>query len=480
MLNASITILIISVFILSFFSTSVIAQDANSLNNTLDQANSSNYADRDNYQQGGIDESFLKNSKVGMSITTNKQMYLPGETVIVLGSVFNGTSPFDTTIDIKIVKEGDDSLHYFYTSRVLSKNGTFTIPGYSAPYDLGRYHISASIADLAPFTTSVYEVVNPLFTIQYLMLILAFGCFGGLIIVILKSGKINFATSEILRFVLISGVVVSPIIGLLFSDSELGINSPISLIVKQQIKSDQTETDAIWKNQWFIAVGGMKIDNYMSGILIPIYVIIFGLAGGYLRYLYNTSIKIWHLDTSSDVLSSNIRLSLFDWNKVPADQIELDKFKSFLIKSLNADWIAEGKIDKLDNNKIIATSKDQSMSITIQAYESDNIATVKLGDIFYGNLQLEKQQNGHLYVYQTIERKTWSFYQSLTDLSLLLLSPLLAIAGWFILTRGGDIDKYIVALVSFTVGLATYTIISTLTDFTANKIKTQASNPQNS
>ena len=308
---------------------------------------------------------------------------------------------------------------------------------------------------------------------------MAFGCFGGLIIVILKSGKLNFATSEILRFVLISGIVVSPIIGLLFSDSELGINSPISLIVKQKIKNDETPTDAIWKNQWFIAVGGMKIDDYMSGILIPIYVIIFGLAGGYLRYLYNTSIKIWHLDTSTDVLSSNIRLPLFDWNKVPADQSELDKFKSFLIRSLNADWITDGKIDKLDNNKIIATSKDQSMSITIQAYESDNIATVKLGDIFFGNLQLEKQQNGNLFVYQTIERKTWSFYQSLTDLSLLLLSPLLAIAAWFILTRGGDIDKYIVALVSFTVGLATYTIISTLTDFTTNKIKTQTSNPQN-
>jgi hypothetical protein len=105
-----------------------------------------------------------------MSITTNKQMYLPGETVIVLGSAFNGTSPFDTTIDIKIVKDGNfGDLSYFYTSRVLSKNGTFTIPGYSAPYDLGRYHISASIPDLAPFTTTIYEVVNPLFTIQYLM-----------------------------------------------------------------------------------------------------------------------------------------------------------------------------------------------------------------------------------------------------------------------------------------------------------------------
>jgi hypothetical protein len=87
---------------------------------------------------------------------------------------------------------------------------------------------------------------------------------------------------------------------------------------------------------------------------------------------------------------------------------------------------------------------------------------------------LEKQ-NGDLNVYQTIGITTWSFYQSLSDLALLLLSPLLAIAVWFILTRGGDIDKYIVALVSFTVGLATNTIISILTDFATQKVKTQTS-----
>jgi hypothetical protein len=107
----------------------------------------------------------------------------------------------------------------------------------------------------------------------------------------------------------------------------------------------------------------------------------------------------------------------------------------------------------------LATS-DQTLEISIEAFESNKIANVKLGNALYSNLFLEKHQDD-LYVYQTIERKTWSFYQSLTDLSLLLLSPLLAIAAWFILTRDGDIDKYIVALVSFTVGLATYAIIST-------------------
>jgi hypothetical protein len=50
----------------------------------------------------------------------------------------------------------------------------------------------------------------------------------------------------------------------------------------------------------------------------------------------------------------------------------------------------------------------------------------------------------------------------------------LAIAAWFILMRGVDIDKFIVALVSFTLGLATYSINSTLTEFTTQRIKAHA------
>lgn len=415
-----------------------------------------------------------------LTISTNKPTYIPGETILVTGSIFDTVPGKSDNVDLPLSLTLQDRLedynkgppNTFNSVFVMTKNGSFSFSGFTAPTNITHYVISATTQNgKAAFVR--FEVVNPLLTIQYLMLILGFGCFGGLILVILKSGKINFASGEILRFVLISGIVVSPIIGLLFSDSELGINSPISLIIKPENKKGETNTDAIWKNQWFIAVGGLKIDNYMSGILIPFYVIIFGLAGGYLRYLYNTSIKLWHLDPSSDVVASDMRLPLFNWTKTPVDLHELDNFKSFLIKSLHADWITEGSVKKEDN-RLVAISKDQTISIIIEAFESDKIAIVKVGDDYYTTLRLEKQ-NGDLSVYQTIGRTTWSFYQSLSDLALLLLSPLLAIAAWFILTRGGDIDKYIVALVSFTVGLATNSIISTLTDFATQKVKTQTS-----
>lgn len=266
-----------------------------------------------------------------LSLSTNKRQYLPGETVFIRGSIFNISGPVDLPVSLQVTDINYTTDKFIYGAFVQTINGTFSVSDFSAPQKIGPYMVSA-FSGYGTSSNVVFEVVNPLFTIQFLMLLFAFGCFAGLIIVILESGKINFAKSEILRFVFISGIVISPIIGLLFSDSELGINSPISLITKPDNSKTPTNSDAIWKNQWFIAVGGLKLDNYMSGILIPFYVIIFGLAGGYLRYLYSASIKIWHLDTSSDAVTTNIKVPLFILNKIPDNQVELSNFKSFLKK----------------------------------------------------------------------------------------------------------------------------------------------------
>jgi hypothetical protein len=57
------------------------------------------------------------------------------------------------------------------------------------------------------------------------------------------------------------------------------------------------------------------------------------------------------------------------------------------------------------------------------------------------------------------------------DLALLALAPLLAIAAWYLLTCRGSIDKYVVATVSFTVGLVTDRIVSYLMGFTSLMFK---------
>jgi hypothetical protein len=416
--------------------------------------------------------------KPALSISTNKYQYLPGETIIITGSAFNISGPINSVLRLLVFYSEESNIsntellkgNFTFRTDVRVINGSFIFSYFGAQkegyYTIGVGTVGEPVSDI-PFTQA--RVLNPLFTVSSWMLLFAIICFIALIIVILLSGRIDFATSEILRFVLISGIVAAPIVALLFSDSELGINSPISLITKPVGPKGQESLDAIWKNQWFISVGGLKIDNYMSGILIPFYVIVFGLAGGYLRYLYSTSVKLWNLERSSE--ANNVKIPLFSWNKVPDDQAELEKLKTFLKNSFGADWITEGSIKK-ENGKLVATSKDQTKSITMETF-SDNILMIKIGDVCYGKLRLEKQQNGDVYVYQTVEIRVWSFYQSLTDLALLLLSPLLAIAAWFLLTRAGDVDKFIVALVSLTVGLATNSIISYLTDFATQQVRTQ-------
>ena len=87
-----------------------------------------------------------------------------------------------------------------------------------------------------------------------------------------------------------------------------------------------------------------------------------------------------------------------------------------------------------------------------------------------------KKENNYTNIYQTMSWRSWLFYQSLEALSLLFLAPLLAIALWFLLTQASTTSKYILALASFTVGLVTDEIISSLLHFIRPKLKEDKDN----
>jgi hypothetical protein len=89
-------------------------------------------------------------------------------------------------------------------------------------------------------------------------------------------------------------------LSLLFADLQVGANSPIGLIVKPPIdENGKVKVDAkgqpLAGGEWKINVGGHQDNYYESGMQIPISVIIFGIAGSYIRYLYKTAhLKITH------------------------------------------------------------------------------------------------------------------------------------------------------------------------------------------
>ncbi len=97
---------------------------------------------------------------------------------------------------------------------------------------------------------------------------------------------------EITNFLLLTVLVLSPILALLLSDVSLGPNSPVGLVMKHSIEnSGQIISNNIGKpqqgGQWVLNIGGSQRDNYLNGIQIPIFVIVFGIIGGYLRFLYD-------------------------------------------------------------------------------------------------------------------------------------------------------------------------------------------------
>jgi hypothetical protein len=124
-------------------------------------------------------------------------------------------------------------------------------------------------------------------------------------------------------------------------------------------------------NQWVVNIGGIAANNYSTGVQVPVSVIIFGIGGGYLRFLYSTS-----------------------------------------------------------------TKEDETQQ--------------KVG-----------------------EREL--FYETLQDLALLLLSPLLAIAVWLLLFQGGMTSIFTLAAVSFTVGLVTKEAVDALTKFARSRLPQSSS-----
>ncbi|HEY7228048.1 MAG TPA: hypothetical protein VH481_07975 [Nitrososphaeraceae archaeon] len=64
-------------------------------------------------------------------------------------------------------------------------------------------------------------------------------------------------------------------------------------------------------------------------------------------------------------------------------------------------------------------------------------------------------------------------WESIGELSEIVLSPFLAVAAWFLLSVTTTPNIYTVALVSFTVGLVTKDIVQRLTEFTQSTMKSE-------
>ncbi len=250
----------------------------------------------------------------------------------------------------------------------------------------GSYIVVASVTsgDMTETAVSNFEVYDYFTHKSAFFLYLGAGFFISLMLLIAwradKNQSCIHLYKKVGRLILLSGIAVSPILSLLFNDLELGYG-PIGL-VRTYVDTDSKAPE------WVLNIGGDFVDqtalnelpgDETAGIQIPVYIVVFGIAGGYLRFLYD---------------------------------------------------IAKGGWDKAKN---------------------ENSAT-------------ENSQNS----------AAKEFKESLSDVVLFLLAPLLAIAIWFILNQSGiegESGKWTLAATSFTIGLVTNEVIQRLTEFSSRVIR---------
>jgi hypothetical protein len=340
-----------------------------------------------------------------ISVKTESPVYFSNDPIKVSGSVFN-TSGFPVkngTVTIKVF--GINSTQIVYNTSVPMSNGYFNTSDLSLAGDdangilqlmLGgwgemsklfgqRYNLTATaLVDGKTGSTAWTQLeIKGYFTTPSAMML-----YGGLINLILfiivislpSAGKGNWLLiKRILIFLFISGIALSPIASIFTVDSEVGINSPIGLLKKD----DNSNLGAI-TSQWVINMGGTTVDNIITGgVQIPVYIFIFGIAGGYVRYLYDIASK---------------------WK------------------------------EEFEDNSIVDESKDKN------------------GKDKFGNGNPDIQL----------------FFHSLEHLAIIFLSPLLAVAIWFILFQGGTTSNFTLAAIAITVGLLMKDIITKITDFSKN------------
>ena len=92
---------------------------------------------------------------------------------------------------------------------------------------------------------------------------------------------------EITNFLLITVIVFTPILALVMADVSLGPNSPVGLVIKHPTdQRGQVISNNLGRpeqgGQWVINVGGNQHNNYADGIQIPVFIIVFGIIGGYI------------------------------------------------------------------------------------------------------------------------------------------------------------------------------------------------------
>jgi len=366
-----------------------------------------------------------------IEVDSHADKYLVGQSVAISGKFFDSDKkPLDGSIELTYFRIQSDKELVFgdeeQPSSLQSKNGMFFETSY-IPKKSGLYLVEAR-SDTGSFDSANFNVVEFHTTPQFAILIVSIAALI-ILLVILSSIKtqneaivakihagekgikknITISAFRVARFSLITIITFGMITFFIFSDIEYGRDAPIGIVLHEF--AEEKEFDKPLKLDWVLHIGGVSQENYLVGLTIPIYVIIFGVFGGYLRFFHYTA---------------------NNWlKKEMMEQLRDGKFKI----------VPNTKIEILDREgKKIPYSKDE---------EFDDIMT----------------DAGQGIIEETLGRVLTN--RVMGDLSLLFIAPILAVMMYFVLSQSGldpTENVWTFAVTSFAAGLFTETLIKKLSD----------------
>jgi len=361
-----------------------------------------------------------------LTITPQASNHLIGESVAISGKYVNSSEHFiEEFITIRIFDLDTPTgiVDEVYFKEIYSTHGRFQDAGFK-PVESGHFLVVAESESKA-IGKFPLQIVDFYSTISFLVWVIGVASFGLLMCVVAKIGSkwLTVPKFRVIRFTLITIIVFSMLGFFVFSNMEYGTNAVIGIILVEQITPEEAK-EAIDLGKappltldWVLHFGGHPENdpiNNPAELNIPIYIMIFGVLGGYLRFFYFTTAS---------------------WLRTEMLKRLDDEEESFKIVDKNGEFMVDEN-GKPKYEKI--TGKKRKLVVINENAEKG---------IFYPAL------NSVL------------INRVMSDLSLLLIAPVLAIMMFFVLNQAGlnpTENFWTFVITSFIAGLFTENVIEKL------------------
>jgi hypothetical protein len=369
-------------------------------------------------------------------LSTHTNTHLVGEHVSISGKYSDTTDKFIVkTVDIKIYNSTGHRVDDF---KVTTTDGRFLDKSFSTNVP-DRYKITAESETGTAYSTLFFTVVNFHETFAFLAIMVCVISFVLLMGIMAFIGRniITIPIYHVSRFSLISIIVFSMLSFFIVSNFEIGTNSAIGIIFSDQIPpEDKDNANALGliaplKLDWVLKFGGNISNTEPAGLEIPLYILIFGVLGGYLRFFYFTSNPWLKREILKRLDKSKERYFIQNGGDgLPVSGNENKEGEGLHIDPVNK----EGKRLHIDTD-----NKNEKYKIIIN----------------------EAYTVGHFYPVLSVVLTN----RLMSDLSLLLIAPVLAVMLFFVLSQSGlNLVENVLtfAVTSFTAGLFTEDVIKKL------------------